>query len=172
MTKSDADKWEAAEEGIELLRSGEPDDAITAFLEVITEDPLNEYAHHFLGHAYFDKEAYPEALKCYVAALELAPDYVGAMIGAGQALRMMGEYDRALRMGHRVLQGRPEDPDALFLLGAIHFQRGENDAARRYLERFMKTDPELEVALEVEGMLQVIRGELLPFPGAEEKLEN
>jgi tetratricopeptide (TPR) repeat protein len=172
MVKSDADKWEAAEDGIELLRAGEVDDALVALLEAITEDPLNEYAHHFLGHAYFDKEAYPEALKCYVAALELAPDYAGAMIGAGQALRMMGEYDRALRMGHRVLQSRPEDPDALFLLGAIHFQRGENSAARKYLERFMHTNPELEVALEVEGMLQVVRGELLPFPATDDKLEN
>ena len=94
------------------------------------------------------------------------------MIGAGQTLRMMGVYDRAIRMGQRVLPGRPEDPDALFLLGAIHFQRGENQAAKRYLERFMETNPELEVALEVEGMLQVVRGEVLPFPGAEDKLEN
>jgi cytochrome c-type biogenesis protein CcmH/NrfG len=167
-----SERWEAAEEGIELLRAGEIDAAIDELLRVIQEDPHNEYAFHFLGHAYFEREAYPEALKAYVEALTLAPEYVGAMLGAGQALRMMGEYDRAIRMGQRVLSKQQDDGDALFLVGATHFQKGENQAAKRYLERFLETGPELEVALEVEGMLQVIRGEVLPFPGAEDTVEN
>lgn len=172
MDDAQSERWEAAEEGMELLHAGEVDRAIEELLQVTREDPHNEYAFHFLGHAYFEKEAYPEALKSYVEALTLAPDYLGAMLGAGQTLRMMGEYDRAIRMGQRVLQSREDDADALFLVGATHFQRGENQAAKRYLERFLATNPELEVALEVEGMLQVIRGEVLPFPGAEDTVEN
>jgi len=167
-----SERWEAVEEGMELLHAGETDLAIDELLRVARNDPHNEYAFNFLGHAYFDKEAYPEALKSYVEALRLAPDYVGAMLGAGQTLRMMGEYDRAIRMGQRVLQCREDDGDGLFLVGAAHFQKGENQAAKRYLERFLGTSPELEVALEVEGMLQVIRGEVLPFPGAEDTVEN
>lgn len=165
-------RWEAAEEGMELLHVGENDRAVDELLRVTREDTENEYAFHFLGHAYFEKEAYPEALKSYIEALRLAPEYVGAMIGAGQALRMMGEYDRALRMGQRVLHKDEDDGDALFLVGAVHFQKGENQAAKRYLERYLETGPELEIALEVEGMLQVIRGEVLPFPGAEDTVEN
>ncbi len=157
---------------MELLHSGELDAAIDELLRVIRDDPQNEYAFHFLGHAYFEKEAYKEALKSYVEALALVPDYLGAMLGAGQTLRMLGEYDRAIRMGQRVLQKQENDQDALFLVGATHFQKGENQAAKRYLERFLETSPELEVALEVEGMLQVIRGEVLPFPGAEDTVEN
>lgn len=172
MSDAQSERWEAAEEGMELLHAGEVDQAIDELLRVVREDPANEYAFHFLGHAYFEKQAYREALKSYVEALKLAPDYVGAMVGAGQTLRMMGEYDRALRMGQRVLQKREDDSDGLFLVGAVHFQKGENQAAKRYLERFLATNPELEVALEVEGMLQVIRGEVLPFPGAEDTVEN
>jgi cytochrome c-type biogenesis protein CcmH/NrfG len=165
-------RWEAAEEGMELLHAGEPERAVTELLRVIRDDAENEYAFYFLGHAYFETEAYPEALKSYVEALRLAPEYVGAMIGAGQTLRMMGEYDRAIRMGRRVLQKSENDPDALFLVGAAHFQKGENEAAKRHLERYLETGPELEIALEVEGMLQVVRGEVLPFPGAEDTVEN
>jgi len=164
--------WEAAEEGMELLHAGEIDRAVNELLRVARQDPDNEYAFHFLGHAYFEKEAYPEALKSYIEALRLAPEYVGAMIGAGQTLRMMGEYDRAIRMGKRVLQKDQDDADALFLVGAAHFQKGENQAAKRYLERYLETGPELEVALEVEGMLQVVRGEVLPFPTAEDTVKN
>lgn len=167
-----SERWEAAQEGMELLHAGEADQAIDELLRVVREDPENEYAFHFLGHAYFEKEAYPEALKSYVEALKLAPEYVGAMVGAGQTLRMMGEYDRAIRMGQRVLQKQEDDGDGLFLVGAAHFQKGENQAAKLYLERFLETSPELEIALEVEGMLQVVRGEVLPFPGAEDTVEN
>ncbi|MGD8607364.1 MAG: tetratricopeptide repeat protein [Myxococcales bacterium] len=172
MDEFQSKRWEAAEEGIELLHAGDADRAIDELLRVVRDDPENEYAYHFLGHAYFEKEAFPEALKSYVEALRLAPDYVGAMVGAGQTLRMMGEYDRAIRMGRRVLEIRQDDPDALFLVGAAHFQKGENQPAKQYLERFLETNPELEVALEVEGMLQVVRGEVLPFPGAEDTVEN
>jgi cytochrome c-type biogenesis protein CcmH/NrfG len=167
-----SERWQAAEEGMELLHDGEVDRAIDELLRVSRSDPGNEYAFHFLGHAYFEKQAYREALKSYVEALNLAPDYVGAMVGAGQTLRMLGEYDRAIRMGQRVLQKQEDDGEGLFLVGAAHFQKGENQAAKRYLERFLETSPELEIALEVEGMLQVIRGEVLPFPGAEDTVEN
>ncbi|MDH3729296.1 MAG: tetratricopeptide repeat protein [Myxococcales bacterium] len=172
MDDAQSKRWEAAEEGMELLHAGEIDRAVNELLRVARQDPDNEYAFHFLGHAYFEKEAYPEALKSYIEALRLAPEYVGAMIGAGQTLRMMGEYDRAIRMGQRVLQKDQDDADALFLVGAAHFQKGENQAAKRYLERYLETGPELEVALEVEGMLQVVRGEVLPFPTAEDTVKN
>ncbi len=172
MEDAQSKRWEAAEEGMERLHQGEVDQAVTELLRVTSEDPDNEYAFHFLGHAYFEKEAYPEALKSYIEALRLAPEYVGAMIGAGQTLRMMGEYDRAIRMGQRVLQKDQDDGDALFLVGTAHFQKGENQAAKRYLERYLETGPELEVALEAEGMLQVVRDEALPFPGAEDTVEN
>lgn len=172
MDDARSERWEAAEEGMELLHSGEIDQAIDELVRVARDDPQNEYAYHFLGHAYFEKQAYKEALKSYVEALSIAPEYVGAMLGAGQTLRMLGEYDRAIRMGQRVLQVQEDDGDALFLVGAAHFQKGENQPAKRYLERFLETSPELEIALEVEGMLQVIRGEVLPFPGAEDTVEN
>jgi len=170
--EAQSERWGVAEEGIELLHSGELDAAIDELLRVVREHPHNEYAYHFLGHAYFQKHAFAEALKSYVEALKLAPQYIGAMVGAGQALRMMGEYDRAIRMGHSVIRVHPDDADALFLVGAAHFQKGENEPAKRYLERYLETNPELEVALEVEGMLQVIRGEVLRFPGAQDTVEN
>lgn len=172
MDEAQSERWEAAEEGMELLHSGEIDRAIDELVRVARNDPQNEYAFHFLGHAYFEKQAYKEALKSYVEALSIAPEYVGAMLGAGQTLRMLGEYDRAIRTGQRVLRLHEDDGDALFLVGAAHFQKGENQPAKRYLERFLETSPELEIALEVEGMLQVIRGEVLPFPGAEDTVEN
>lgn len=158
----DTEKWAAVEEGIELLQEGRLEDAMAELLRVAEENESNEYAHYFLGNAYFEKGDHAKALKCYVTALDIVPDYIGAMIGAGQSLRYLGDHDRALRMGRQVLRKRPDDQDALFLVGATFFQRGDYPQAQPFLEHFLETNPEIEVALEVEGMLQICRGEVEP----------
>jgi tetratricopeptide (TPR) repeat protein len=154
---SDAEThWETAEEGAELLRDGEREQAVELLSELLTREPQNEYAYFFLGSAYFELEQYDRALKCYVQALSLVPTYVGAMVHAGHSLRMLGRYKEAVRMAHQVLVRAPHDPDALFLIGACSFAVGDDGKAKDYLERFLHTNPEIEVATEVQGMMQVI----------------
>jgi tetratricopeptide (TPR) repeat protein len=154
------ENWEAAQAGAELVAEGEFPLAVQVLTDLVTTDPQNEYAYFYLGCAYFELEEYPKALKAYVKALEIVPGYLGAMINAGHALRMLGRFDEAVRMGQAVLARMPDDGDALFLIGSASFARGEYDKARTHLERFLHTNPELEVATEVEGMLQVIRAKL------------
>jgi len=156
MVESEA-HWDAAQDGAELLREGEHEQAVSVLSELIQREPENEYGYFFLGSAYYELEQYDRALKCYVKALELTPTYVGAMVHAAHSLRMMGRYPEAIRMANQVLVRAPHDSDALFVVGACSFARGDDAKARDFLERFLQTNPELEVATEVEGMLQVIR---------------
>jgi cytochrome c-type biogenesis protein CcmH/NrfG len=162
VTAEPQDRWEAAEEGSELLAEGRAEDAVRVLTEALERDPANEYVYYFLGQAHYEQQDYARALKAYVKALELQPAYLGAMVAAGHALRMMGQHDKALRMARQAEARSKGDPDVLYLLGIVHFQRGDNAAALRYLSSFLETRPELEVALEVEGMLQVLRGDVLP----------
>jgi tetratricopeptide (TPR) repeat protein len=148
--------WESAQEGAELLREGEREQAIELLTALLSREPQNEYAYFFLGSAYYELEQYDRALKCYVEAINLVPTYVGAMVHAGHSLRMLGRYRDSVRMAHQVLSRAPNDPDALFLIGACSFAVGDDGKARDFLERFLHTNPELEVATEVQGMLQVI----------------
>jgi tetratricopeptide (TPR) repeat protein len=155
MQESEA-HWEAAQEGAELLREGEHEQAVVLLSELVSREPDNEYGYFFLGSAYYEQEQYDRALKCYVEALKLVPTYVGAMVHAGHSLRMLGRYREAVRMAHQVLARAANDPDAFFLIGACSFAVGDDAKAREYLEKFLHTNPELEVATEVQGMLQVI----------------
>jgi cytochrome c-type biogenesis protein CcmH/NrfG len=157
------DAWEAAQEGAELIAEGEPARAVHELEQLIAREPKNEYGFFFLGSAHFELRDYAKALRAYVSALELVPTYLGAMLGAGQTLRMLGRYDQAIRMGQQVLAREKHDPDALFLLGASHFARGDNKAAEDFLNQFLQTNPELEIATEAEGMLQVIRDQIVPL---------
>lgn len=150
--------WEIAEEGAELLSDGQVDKAIETLKSAIAQDPTNPYAFYFLGAAHFEQERWEHALKAYLSAIELSPEYLGAMVGAGHCLRMMGKHREALRLGRQILENKSDDADGLYLMGLVHFQRGEEAAAKRYLETFLQTRPEAETILEVQGMLEVIEG--------------
>jgi len=154
----ESDRWEAAQEGMELLREGDADLAILELERVIGEDPDNEYAYYFLGSAHFEKGAFDKAMKAYLVALEKAPGYVGAMVHLGHTLRMLGDNDRALRMGRQVLARDKNDPDGLHLMALTHYARGDEAAAKSYLTRFLETGPEVEVAQEARGLLEILLG--------------
>ncbi|MDH5491549.1 MAG: tetratricopeptide repeat protein [Myxococcales bacterium] len=168
MDDENTERWAAAEEGIERLQEGDIEGAIEELLRVVQAEPSNEYAHCFLGNAFYEQGRWEKALRCYVSALGVAPRYLGALTGAGHCLRFLGEHEKAIRMGRQILAIDKDDPDGLYLLGTVFFQRGENAAARGYLETFLLTSPEAEVAIEVEGMLEIIRGNLGELPTPED----
>ena len=154
------DRWDAAQEGAELLREGENEQAVDELERVIASDPKNEYAYFFLGSAHFEKQRFEKAMKAYLRALEIAPTYLGALVHLGHTLRMMGKLPEALRVGRQALERSPEDGDVLHLLGLIHYARGEKAASIKYFERFLGTKPELEAANEAEGLLRMLRGQI------------
>lgn len=156
-------RWDAVQEAVELLREGERDAAMAELLRVLEKDAENEYGYYYLGMAYFEQGEFVQAMKAYLKAVELAPGYLGAMLGLGHTLRMLGRYEEAIRVGKQVLSQELEDPDALHLLGLVHFARGDQAEARDYLQRFLNTRPELEVSMEVEGILQVLGGNVVPL---------
>jgi len=83
--------WEDAQEGAELLAEGDHDAAIRELHDLVDRQPRNEYAHFFLGSAYFEKQQYPKAMRAYLNALEIAPGYLGAMVNLGHTLRYVAE---------------------------------------------------------------------------------
>ena len=150
--------WDEVEDAVEMLEQGELEEAKAFLLHVVEANQSNEYAHFFLGNAYFELREYERALRCYVSALEVKPDYAGALVASGHTLRLLGKLDPAVRVGKQLLLQKPEDPDALFLLGLALHARGDSEEARGYLQRFVDTKPELEASLEARAILEAIDG--------------
>ena len=161
MTSAD-ERWEAAQEGAELIAEGEPEQARRTLEALAQAQPDNEYAYFFLGSAHYELGNFDKALAAYVKTLELAPGYVGAMINAGHTLRMLGRYEQAIRMGREVLARDQHDPDALYLLGPAHYAHGDGAEAESYLNRLLETRPGPELQTEISGMLEALRGNAAP----------
>lgn len=160
MSDPSGDRWEAAQEGAELLREGDADGAIAELEAVIGRDPDNEYAYFFLGSAHFEKGRFDKATKALLEALRVAPGYTGALVSLGHALRMSNRLTEALKVGHQILGRDPMDTEGLHLMGLTHYARGEAAAAKRYLERFLDSKPEVEAAQEARGLLQILQKHL------------
>jgi tetratricopeptide (TPR) repeat protein len=160
--------WAESEEGAELVREGEHEAAVSTLGRVIGAHPGNYYAYFFLGSAYFESGDPLRALKAYLRAVELKPDYLGALVHSGWSLHALGRFREALRVGHQVLHKAKQDPDALYLMGLCHYALGEPAAALGYLNRFIETRPEVEVLNEVAGLIKVLHGEVQPARSEEE----
>lgn len=160
----DRELWEAAEEGAELVSEGEHSAAIAELSAVIERQPDNHYALFFMGSALLETGEAARALKAFVAALTLVPDYPGALVGAGWSLHTLGRYREGIRVGRQVLAKSKEDPDALYLCGLCHYALDDRAAALSYLQRFVDTRPEIEVAMEADAVIRVLRGEAEELP--------
>lgn len=156
---ANGERWEAAQEGAELLREGDVAGAVRELEALIAREPSNEYGFFFLGAAHFEGGRFDKAMKAYLSAATLAPAYVGALAGLGHSLRMLGKHDEALRVAKQTLLRDKNDPEGLYLAGLAHYARGEGAAALQYLERYLATRPELESQNEAMGLLEVLRGQ-------------
>ncbi len=157
----DQELWAAAEEGAELMSEGEYEAAIAELTKVVAANEQNHYALFFLGSALLEVGEAARALKAFVSALQLEPEYPGALIGAGWALHTLGRFREALRVGKQVLARKKDDPDALYLMGLCHYAMDDKAAALGYLQRFVDTRPEIEVAMEADAIIQILRGQAI-----------
>ena len=141
------------------MSEGEHAAAIAQLSHVVSAQPENHYALFFLGSALLEERESARALKAFLGALALKPDYPGALIGAGWALHALGRYREGIRVARQVMAKDKADPDALYLAGLCHYALGDNAQALSLLERFVATRPEIEVAVEAEAVMKVLRGE-------------
>jgi tetratricopeptide (TPR) repeat protein len=78
----------------------------------------------------------------YEAVLEIDPDHVDARVALGIALRGQGEHRKARRHYKRVLDLRPNHPDALFNLAVLQAEfLDKRTESRQLFQRFLEAAP-------------------------------
>jgi tetratricopeptide (TPR) repeat protein len=161
-----AAQWDAVEEASELLREGDRDGALRELRAIVDRDPRNAYAHFFLGAAHFEAGEFEDARAAYAQAHTHAPGYLGAVVGLGHALRMLGQLEEATRMGEQALAMGTDpagDPDAHFLLALTLAARGDKARAASHVEAFLASNPEVEARYDAEALLQTLQGRAKPL---------
>jgi Flp pilus assembly protein TadD len=138
--------------GLAYKSQGLIDKAIEQYQISIKLNPGNKAAHINLGNAYaslglLDKEGYNKlgndyasqndpgmAIKQYLMAIKLDPNYTTAHINLGNAYASLGILDKAMKHYHTAKKFEPSNPLVHYNIGRVYHMKGSiNSAIEHYL---------------------------------------
>jgi len=100
----------------------------------------NPRALDLLAGYYEDKKLYTKALPLFDAALKIAPDRVEALVGRGNILRLMGDYEEAIKSLSDALKLDERDPEIPYRIGLTNLDMGEADPAIKQFGQVLLMD--------------------------------
>ncbi len=103
--------------------------------------------HYSLGgNGFFKKGCYPEAIREYQKAVELAPDFAPAYNRLGQSYALSEDWDRAEASFKKVILLSPEVDQGYLNLGLLYKLKGNLKEANPLLQKALSLNPQNEKA--------------------------
>jgi tetratricopeptide (TPR) repeat protein len=138
--------------GNALLRRQRLSDALGAYLQAITIDPMKVALYAAVSEALLRKGLLVEGLAVAEEAVRLEPSNARAHDQQGNALRALGRWPAALAAYARVLQLAPRDSTGYLAIGQVYLQLLDWTAAADIFARGLgcgRASPDLHVGLGV-----------------------
>ena len=124
------------------VMNGLYDEALQAYEQICHLDPYHLQAVFRLGEVRRARGDEAGARECYVLAAEMTPRDGEEWMARSRALATLGRYEEAVASFGRVLEEDPDHPDALFELGAAHYQLEDWSQAAQALRRAIALRPD------------------------------
>ncbi|MBF0177477.1 MAG: tetratricopeptide repeat protein [Magnetococcales bacterium] len=108
------------------------------------QNPDDLEGHLRLGRAYTYLERFNEAMDVYTHILTRDPQHVEAAAGLAGILvesDQKDQFKRGLELFHGILQRQPDNPEALWVLGAVAFRAGDRKAALEMWQKLLPSTP-------------------------------
>ena len=100
-------------------------------------------AHNERGLAHHERADYDRAIKAFIKAIDLRPDFAAAYRNRGLTYRRMGEVDLAIADFSKVISLKPDDPEGYNHRAAAYLETDEHDLAIRGLPQSNGIEPRL-----------------------------
>jgi tetratricopeptide (TPR) repeat protein len=144
-------RWEQARKE---LRQGNPEAAKAAFEELVKEYPNEADLHLFLGMSQMRLRDPRAAILAAQRAIALDPNHIEARTFLGSVeLEVRGDVDAAIREYTRVIELRPDLPEAYANLAAAQKRRGDLQQAVASLNKALELKPKFGTALNNRGWI-------------------
>jgi len=150
-----------ARQALELLHSGQTDEAVERLLKIVQRSPVHAASRVYLGQGLESQGDITAAMLQYQDALRIKPDRVDALIRLGAAHGTRGELDEAVEIFNEALQIDPDSALVRISLGQALSYQGRLEEAVSHFEEALQQDPEMagiHLALG-ESLRQLGRGE-------------
>jgi tetratricopeptide (TPR) repeat protein len=148
-----------SEQAQEAIDRGDLEQAKIQMLQLVAQTPRSAEAHQRLGKVLLRQGRLNEGEACYRRALELDPDYVGALIGLGNIEAARGDLASALRRYEVAVEIEPHDAEAHFARGQVLEAMNRTDQALAAYFRALEFNPlHAQASLHI-GTIQLARNQ-------------
>ena len=132
---------ELKKKGYEFYCSGQYENALECYREILKDEPLNCVNYCNLGLAYHALNDVKNAYDSYYSALNINPCYLPAINNIGILYFEANEIDRAVEMFKRAIETDSGNPEAYHYLGIINRECFEDfELSELYLKRAISLD--------------------------------
>lgn len=129
------------------------DQAIQDLAQVMKLDSTHLQAHHLLADVYLDNLESARALATLQRAATLYPDSINTKLKLSEFQLILKQYDAALQTIADIMEIRPGDPEALFMLGMIYRDQGKTEQAIGAFQSAVERNPDMSEAWVILGDL-------------------
>lgn len=121
--------------GIQLLRNGGYDQAISRFRKVLSWDPGNFEAQYYLGYAYLVWGKNSTAVKELIKAVNINLEGTEAWLSLANAYENLGQSNNALNALYHAAETDSQDPQARINIAIIYVRKGRiSEAVNMYIQ--------------------------------------
>ncbi|MCY3775209.1 MAG: tetratricopeptide repeat protein [Candidatus Aminicenantes bacterium] len=134
-------RWQQREQANLLLESGQHDEAVRLFREMVSQDPTDALALVDLGTALAQMGRVEEAVQQFEAALPHTASKSRIHLNLSMGLIQMGREEKALEHCRKSVETDPNFTEAHFQLANLLMRRGLVDEAIPHYGRVIELDP-------------------------------
>ncbi len=118
------------QEGIRLIKSGRPQEAVLTLEHAKSQHPDNVEVRIMLGDAYLQLKKYQLSLDEYSAMIQQNPQNIAAILGRTSSLIGLGDARKAADTARMATEIAPERTDGWILLGDAYVHETHQDYPR------------------------------------------
>jgi len=141
-----------------LTDDGLFEDALRAITRAVNLDPLNPLFLEQRGWLYLELDQPESAVRDFRAAIERDEQQWKFRYGMAVALEELGDFEGAEAAYYVVVELKPNEEEAYFRLGILHFNQGELREAVQNFNRTLEFDPTYADAFYFLGLIALERG--------------
>jgi len=137
------------DQGKELYRNDQDEEAVRAFMEAVRLDPDLPEAHFRLALGYESlgkqedaEKEYKKAVETYKKYLAENPDDAEAHYALGQTYAGLSQYSEAIREYREATKRKEDDAGMFYDLGVAHTKLAQYDAAAAAFSKSLELDPD------------------------------
>lgn len=147
------DPEKLAEEALECLNAGEPEQALAKLDDAIRLDPKHAMAWYIKGTIHGSRGQYPEAVSCYATSAKHAPPSHVALplYNLGNVYQSIGDVAKALECFTLATEAAPDMAEAWINRGRILDDTGEHAEAVQCYDTALSLTPDDVDALSNRG---------------------